>query len=75
MLPNPTHSFQFIEWDNLVITTLQHTICAPIFLKKITKKPNNYQFYLPYFLRFNGNISNKLLIPSKSQEKCLETMV
>ena len=75
MLPNPTHSSQFIEWDNLGITTLQHAIYAPIVFSKITKKPNNYQFRLPYFLRFNDNISNKLLIPSQSQEKFLEILV
>ena len=34
-----------------------------VFLK-IAGQPDNYQFYLPNFLNFCGNISQKLLRPS-----------
>ena len=38
-------------------------MCPKCFLK-IAGKPNNYQFYLPNFLKFCENILNKLLRPS-----------
>ena len=36
---------------------------------KLARKPNNYQFYWPNFLKFCGNISHKLLRPSQFLEK------
>ena len=35
---------------------------------KIAGKPNNFQFYLPNFLKFCDNISHKLLRPSQFLE-------
>ena len=73
-LIGPTHSSQFIEWHNLGITKFKHAICAPNVFLKIAGKPNNYQFYLPNFLKFCDNISSKLLRPSKFLEKFLEIL-
>ena len=53
-----THSCKLMEWQNLGITTLKHAACAPN-----SGKSNNYQFFLPDFLKFCGNISHKLLRP------------
>ena len=36
---------------------------------KIAIKPNNYQFCLPDFLKFCGNIPHNLLRPSQFQKK------
>ena len=38
---------------------------CPRYFLKIAGKPNNYQFYLPNFLKFCDNISHKLLRPTK----------
>ena len=46
MLIGPFHSSQFM--------------CPKCFLKT-AGKPNNYQFYLPNFIKFFDNISHKLL--------------
>ena len=35
MLIRHTHSSQFVEWQNLHITTLKHHKCAPIVFKKL----------------------------------------
>ena len=67
------HSYQFMEWHNLGITTLKHAICSPIFLK-IFGKPNNYQFYLLKSLKFCDNISYKLLRSSQWLEKSMEIL-
>ena len=56
-LIGPAHSSQFMEQHNSGITTLKHAICAPNVFLKIAGKPNNYQFYLPNFLKFCDNIS------------------
>ena len=63
------HSSQFMEQQNLGITTLNHATCAPIFFKKIAGKSENYRFHLPNFLKFCDNISHKLLRPSNSWKK------
>ena len=47
-----THSSQFMEWQNLCITKLQHATCAPNVFKTIAGKSNDYRFYLPNFLKF-----------------------
>ena len=52
MLIGHGHSSQFMEWQNLEITTLKHAICAPNVFFKIAGKSNNYQFYLPDFFKF-----------------------
>ena len=39
---------------------------------KLAGKPNNYQFYLPNFLKFCDSISHKFLRPSQFLEKFLE---
>ena len=41
---------------------------------KIGGKPNNYQTYLPNFLKFYDSISHKLLRPTQFLEKILETL-
>ena len=41
---------------------------------KIAEKSNNYQFYLPDFLKFCDNISPKLLRPSQFQEKFMNIL-
>ena len=48
---------------------------CPKYFFKIVGKPNNYQFYLPNFLKFCDNISHKLLKTSKFLEKFLEILV
>ena len=48
-------------------------MCSKCFLE-IVGKSNNCQFYLPIFLKFCGNISHKLLRPSKFLEKFLEIL-
>ena len=48
-------------------------MCPKCFLK-IIGNPNNYQFYLPNFLKFCDNISHKLLRPSKFLEKFMEIL-
>ena len=65
------HSFQFMEKHNLGITTLKHALCPPNVFKNC-QKANNYQFYLPNFLKFCENISQKLLRPSQFLEKFME---
>ena len=68
------HSSQFMEWQNVGMTTLKHAKCAPKVFKKITEKSSNYQFYLPNFLKFCDNISHKLLRPSQFLEKFMEIL-
>ena len=41
---------------------------------KIAGKSNNYQFYLPTFFKFCGNISHKLLRPSQFLEKFMKIL-
>ena len=41
---------------------------------KIGRKPKNYQFYLPNFLKFCDNISHKLLRPTQFLQKFLQTV-
>ena len=41
---------------------------------KIAREPNNYQFYLPKFLKFCENILHKLLGPSQCLEKFIEVL-
>ena len=46
-------------------------MCPKCFYK-IVGKSNNYQFYLPNFIKFCDNISHKLLRPSEFLEKFME---
>ena len=48
-------------------------MCPKCFLK-IAGKSNNYQFYLPDFLKFCDNISHKLLRPSQFLEKFMKIL-
>ena len=73
MLIGHAHSSQFMEQQNLGITTLKYAKCAPNVFK-IAGKSNNYRFYLPNFLKFCDNISHKLLRPSQFLEKCMEIL-
>ena len=73
-LIGPTHSSQLREWHKSCITTLKHAICAPNVFLKLAGKPNNYQFYLPNFLKYCDNISHILLRPSQFLEKYLEIL-
>ena len=61
-------------WHNSGATTLTHAISALIIFLKISGKPNNYQFYLPNFLKFCHNISHKLLRPTQYLEKLPEIL-
>ena len=63
-----------MKWQNLGITILNHATCDPNVFLKIAGKSNNYQFYLPNFLKFCGNVSHKLLRPSQFPEKVLEIL-
>ena len=47
---------------------------VPKCFSKIAEKSNNYQFYLPDFLKFCDNISPKLLRPSQFQEKFMNIL-
>ena len=42
---------------------------CPKTFKRSARSQNNYQFYLPNFPKFCGNISHKLLRPSEFLEK------
>ena len=64
-------SSQYMEWNNLGITTLK---MFPKCFLKIAREPNNYQFYLPKFLKFCENILHKLLGPSQCLEKLMEIL-
>ena len=56
-LSSHNHSSKFMEWHNLDIAIVNTAICVSL---RIVGKPNNYQFYLPNFLKFCVNISHKL---------------
>ena len=43
---NWSHSSQFMEWQNIGVTTLEHTTCTPKCFLKVDRKSNNYQFHL-----------------------------
>ena len=66
------HSSQFMKLQNLGIRTLKHATYIPNDFLKIARKSNNYRFYLPSFLKFFDNISQKLLRPSQFLEKFVE---
>ena len=63
-----------MEWYNSGIPTLKHAICAQnvLCVPKIAVKQNNFQFYLPNFLQFFDNISQKLFRPSQFLERFLK---
>ena len=73
MLIGHAHSSQFMEWQKLGITRLNHATCRKCFLK-IAGKSNNYGFYLPNFLKFCDNISHKFLRLSQFLEKFMEIL-
>ena len=59
MLIGHVHFYQFMESHVLDITTFKPVIFASNVCLKAPKKPNNYQFYLPNFLKFFDNFSHK----------------
>ena len=74
-LIGPTHfSSQFMEQHSSGVTTLKHAVCSPNVFLKIAEKPNNYQFYLPNFLKFRDKISHKLLRATQFLKKFLEIL-
>ena len=62
------HSSQFMERQNLGITTLKHAKCAPNVFKRLPENriPTDFIYN---FLKFCDNISHKLLRPSQFLEK------
>ena len=52
MLICHTHSSQFMEWQNLGITTLKHATCAPNVFKKIPEKQITTDFIYLTFSTF-----------------------
>ena len=63
-----------LEWCNSSVTALKHVIHAPNDFFKNCWKPDNYQFYLPNFLKFCDCISYKLLKTSQFKEKFLKIL-
>ena len=67
------HSSQFMEWQNLGITTLKHAKWAPNVFKKLPENRITTDFI--YLTSSNFvNISHKLLRPSQFLEKCMEIL-